>query len=153
MLVSAVLCFLQLMRQSGKPGPAQASLVGMAIGWWAESTSLLNIHYIPSSSRRNWMDYAQKDKTKDRKNMLSTLSTTRLIISFHHVDWSVSLPLSHGIIFRRPSALDKLGAVLFPHGEAVFSLVLPTGQHYFPTLAVTPGRIGQRLWTVTRADD
>ncbi|CAD6195554.1 unnamed protein product [Caenorhabditis auriculariae] len=38
----------------------------------------LNIHYILSWSRRNWMDYAQKDKTKDRKNMLSTLSTTRL---------------------------------------------------------------------------
>ncbi|CAD6190137.1 unnamed protein product [Caenorhabditis auriculariae] len=76
-----------------------------------------------------------------------------IIISFHHVDWSVSLPLSHGIIFRRPSALDKLGAVLFQHGEAVYSLVLPTGPHYFPTLAVTPGRIGQRLWTVTRADD
>ncbi|CAD6186623.1 unnamed protein product [Caenorhabditis auriculariae] len=37
---------------------------------------LLNIHYILSSSRRNWMDYAQKDKTKDRKNMFSTLSTT-----------------------------------------------------------------------------
>ncbi|CAD6190181.1 unnamed protein product [Caenorhabditis auriculariae] len=70
-----------------------------------------------------------------------------IIISFHHVDWSVSLPLSHGIIFRRPSALDKLGAVLFQHGEAVYSLVLLTGQHYFPTLAVTPGRIGQQLWT------
>ncbi|CAD6195941.1 unnamed protein product [Caenorhabditis auriculariae] len=38
----------------------------------------LNIPYILSSSRRNWMDYAQKDKTKDRKTMLSTLSTTRL---------------------------------------------------------------------------
>ncbi|CAD6185915.1 unnamed protein product [Caenorhabditis auriculariae] len=76
-----------------------------------------------------------------------------IIISFHHVDWSVSLPLTHGIIFRRPSALDMLGAVLFQHGEAVYSLVLPTGQHYFPTLAVTSGRIGQRLWTATRADD
>ncbi|CAD6193226.1 unnamed protein product [Caenorhabditis auriculariae] len=39
------------------------------------------------------------------------------------------------------------------YGEAVYSLVLPTGPHYFPTLAVIPGRIGQRLWTVTRADD
>ncbi|CAD6198587.1 unnamed protein product [Caenorhabditis auriculariae] len=36
------------------------------------------IHYILSSSRRNWMDYAQKDEAKDRKTMLSTLSTTRL---------------------------------------------------------------------------
>ncbi|CAD6187918.1 unnamed protein product [Caenorhabditis auriculariae] len=76
-----------------------------------------------------------------------------IIISFHHVDWSVSLPLSHGIIFRRPSALDKLGSVLFHYGEAVHSLVLPAVPHCFPTLAVTPGRIGQRLWTVTRADD
>ncbi|CAD6187610.1 unnamed protein product [Caenorhabditis auriculariae] len=33
--------------------------------------------YILSSSRRNWMDYAQKDEAKDRKTMLSTLSTTR----------------------------------------------------------------------------
>ncbi|CAD6192925.1 unnamed protein product [Caenorhabditis auriculariae] len=37
-----------------------------------------NIRYILSSSRRNWMDYAQKDEAKDRKTMLSTLSTTRL---------------------------------------------------------------------------
>ncbi|CAD6189519.1 unnamed protein product [Caenorhabditis auriculariae] len=35
-------------------------------------------YYIQSSSRRNWMDYAQKDEAKDRKTMLSTLSTTRL---------------------------------------------------------------------------
>ncbi|CAD6197137.1 unnamed protein product [Caenorhabditis auriculariae] len=35
----------------------------------------------------------------------------------------------------------------------VYSLVLPVDPHYFPTLAVTPGRIGQRLWIVTRADD
>ncbi|CAD6185547.1 unnamed protein product [Caenorhabditis auriculariae] len=52
-----------------------------------------------------------------------------------------------------PLTLDKLGAVLFQHGEAVYSLVLPTAHHYLPTLAVTPGLIGQRLWTVTRADD
>ncbi|CAD6189252.1 unnamed protein product [Caenorhabditis auriculariae] len=39
--------------------------------------SIYTIHYILSSSRRNWMDYAQKDETKDRKTMLSTLSTTR----------------------------------------------------------------------------
>ncbi|CAD6191108.1 unnamed protein product [Caenorhabditis auriculariae] len=37
-----------------------------------------NIRYILSSSRRNWIHYAQKDETKDRKTMLSTLSTTRL---------------------------------------------------------------------------
>ncbi|CAD6186286.1 unnamed protein product [Caenorhabditis auriculariae] len=46
----------------------------------ASITQRLNytIHYILSSSRRNWMDYAQKDDAKDRKTMLSTLSTTRL---------------------------------------------------------------------------
>ncbi|CAD6193009.1 unnamed protein product [Caenorhabditis auriculariae] len=36
------------------------------------------IHYTLSSSRRNWIDYAQKNDAKDRKTMLSTLSTTRL---------------------------------------------------------------------------
>ncbi|CAD6197285.1 unnamed protein product [Caenorhabditis auriculariae] len=37
--------------------------------------------------------------------------------------------------------------------HAVYSLVLPTGPYHFPTLADTPGLIGQLLWTVTHADD
>ncbi|CAD6187484.1 unnamed protein product [Caenorhabditis auriculariae] len=32
--------------------------------------------YVLSSSRRNWMDYLQKNKAKDRKTMIAILSTT-----------------------------------------------------------------------------
>ncbi|CAD6189248.1 unnamed protein product [Caenorhabditis auriculariae] len=39
------------------------------------------------------------------------------------------------------------------NGEAVYSLVLTTCPHHFPILAVTPGLNGQRLWTITSADD
>ncbi|CAD6197382.1 unnamed protein product [Caenorhabditis auriculariae] len=57
----------------------------------ARFTTTLNIHYIPSSSRRNWMDYAQKDEAKDRKTMLSTLSTTRFVDNNNEMNGTVDV--------------------------------------------------------------
>ncbi|CAD6187874.1 unnamed protein product [Caenorhabditis auriculariae] len=51
---------------------------------------LHNIRYILSSSRRNWMNYAQKDEAKDRKTMLSTVSTTL----FLKADLTVSMVMN-----------------------------------------------------------
>ncbi|CAD6191307.1 unnamed protein product [Caenorhabditis auriculariae] len=50
----------------------------LATAWNTVSELQHKNRYLLSAARHNWMDYAQKNETKDRKTMLSTCSTTSL---------------------------------------------------------------------------